>query len=135
MFRKILGMRPKALPFLKISVRNGDSTFFWWDPWTPFGPLFTYLASDGPSLLGIPVDTTIADLQTTSGWLLPNQDQINNCSYSRTSPPFSFMRGQMEHVGQLKTYLVNPLNQRLSSMPYGLNVKGRLGHRSSGIML
>uniref|UniRef100_A0A0D3BFV6 Reverse transcriptase zinc-binding domain-containing protein n=1 Tax=Brassica oleracea var. oleracea TaxID=109376 RepID=A0A0D3BFV6_BRAOL len=72
MFRKIFGMRPKALPFLKISVRNGDSTFFWWDPWTPFGPLFTYLASDGPSLLGIPIDATVADLRTTSGWLLPN---------------------------------------------------------------
>ena len=72
MFRKILGMRPKALPFLKISVKNGESTFFWWDPWTPFGPLFTYLASDGPSLMGIPIDATVADLRTTSGWLLPN---------------------------------------------------------------
>lgn len=72
MFRKILGLRPKALLFLKISVSNGDSTFFWWDPWTPFGPLIKFLASDGHSLLGIPIDSTVADLRTVSGWNLPH---------------------------------------------------------------
>lgn len=43
MFRKILKLRNKALRFLNIHVRSGDSTFFWWDPWTPFGPLYQFL--------------------------------------------------------------------------------------------
>ena len=39
MFRKILSLRHKALSFISVEVRSGDSTFFWWDPWTPFGIL------------------------------------------------------------------------------------------------
>lgn len=69
-FRKILSLRPKALRFLKIQVCSGDSTFFWWDPWTPFGPLADFLDSDGT--LGIPISSTVADLKTDEGWLLPN---------------------------------------------------------------
>lgn len=67
MFKKILGLRPKTLLFLKISVRNGDSTFFWWDPWTSFGPFIKFLASDGLSLLGIPKDSSVAEVRTYSG--------------------------------------------------------------------
>lgn len=65
--KKILGLRPKAPLFLKISVRNGDSTFFWWDPWTSFGPFIKFLASDGLSLLGIPKDSSVAEVRTYSG--------------------------------------------------------------------
>nr|VDC97245.1 unnamed protein product [Brassica oleracea] len=89
MFRKILGLRPKALPFFKVSVRNGDSTFFWWDPWTPFGPLIKFLASDGPLLLGISIDSTVADLRKDSVWNLPNarsEKQLLLFSYISSLP-------------------------------------------------
>ncbi|CAA7024003.1 unnamed protein product [Microthlaspi erraticum] len=69
MFRKILKLRSKAIQFLSIKVRNGDSTLFWWDPWTPFGSLFTYLGEDGPSRLGIPLNATV--VWSGTGWNLP----------------------------------------------------------------
>ncbi|WZY89463.1 hypothetical protein YC2023_046198 [Brassica napus] len=69
MFRNILSLRHKALSFIRIEVKSGDSTFFWWDPWTPFGILKEFLVSDGS--LGIPLTSTVADLKSADGWLLP----------------------------------------------------------------
>ncbi|XP_010513296.1 PREDICTED: uncharacterized protein LOC104789266 [Camelina sativa] len=71
-FRKLLKLRPKALKFLSINIGDGDSTFFWWDPWTPFGPLYQFLGSDGPSHIGIPLFSTVAELRNADGWSLPN---------------------------------------------------------------
>ncbi|CAA7043002.1 unnamed protein product [Microthlaspi erraticum] len=71
MFRKVLKLRRKALQFLSIKFGNGDSTFFWWDPWTPFGPLSLYLGEEGPSCLGIPISATVSDVWSGNGWLLP----------------------------------------------------------------
>ncbi|XP_010419047.1 PREDICTED: uncharacterized protein LOC104704705 [Camelina sativa] len=71
-FRKLLKLRPKALKFLNIKIGNGDTTLFWWDPWTPFGPLYHYLTSDGPSRLGIPLFASVSDLANGEGWTLPH---------------------------------------------------------------
>lgn len=72
MFRKLLKLRHKALKFLRIQIGNGSDTFFWWDPWTPFGTLYHYLGSDGPTRLGIPLCSTVSDLFSVSGgWSLP----------------------------------------------------------------
>ncbi|CAA7034489.1 unnamed protein product [Microthlaspi erraticum] len=51
MFKKILQFRSKATQFLSIKIGREDSTFFWWDPWTPFGSLHAFLGEDGPSRL------------------------------------------------------------------------------------
>ncbi|CAA7019532.1 unnamed protein product [Microthlaspi erraticum] len=71
MFRKILKLRSKAFQFLSIKIGRGESTFFWWDPWTPFGSLHAFLGDDGPSRLGIPLTATVSDLWCGSGWSLP----------------------------------------------------------------
>ncbi|CAA7058554.1 unnamed protein product [Microthlaspi erraticum] len=68
----MLKLRQKALQFLKVRVGRGDSTFFWWDPWTPFGPLHAFLGEDGPSRLGIPTSATVSDIWNGSGWTLPH---------------------------------------------------------------
>lgn len=70
-FRKILKLRPKALPFLRIKIGNGENTFFWRDPWTPFGSLFTFLGPHGPSSLGIPLDGLVKDCIHSYNWFLP----------------------------------------------------------------
>ncbi|KAL0796690.1 hypothetical protein Bca101_068067 [Brassica carinata] len=72
MFRRLLKMRHKALQFLRIKIGDGDSTFFWWDPWTPFGLLYSFLGQDGPSRLGIPLFATVSDIRNGSSWLLPS---------------------------------------------------------------
>ncbi|KAL1222629.1 hypothetical protein V5N11_002455 [Cardamine amara subsp. amara] len=69
--RCLLKLRPKALPFLRISIGNGDETYFWWDPWTPFGSLIHYLGLEGPSSLGIPLFSLVKDSLSTAGWRLP----------------------------------------------------------------
>ncbi|CAA7020346.1 unnamed protein product [Microthlaspi erraticum] len=71
MFRKILKLRAKAIQFFSIKVGRGDSTFFWWDPWTPFGSLHAFLGAYGPSRLGIPLSATVSDVWNGSGWNLP----------------------------------------------------------------
>lgn len=68
MFRRLLKLRPKALDFIRISIGRGDDTYFWWDPWTPFGPLYSYLGQDGPTLLGIPLFALVSDVWNGSSW-------------------------------------------------------------------
>ncbi|CAH2061434.1 unnamed protein product [Thlaspi arvense] len=70
-FRKILKLRPTAARFLRIKVGNGDDTFFWWDPWTPFGPLLDFLGKDAPAKLGIPLSSLVKDVMLNGGWNLP----------------------------------------------------------------
>ncbi|KAG7536847.1 Reverse transcriptase zinc-binding domain [Arabidopsis suecica] len=70
MLRKLLKLRSKAYYFLKIKIGNGDDTFFCWDPWTPFGPLIHYFGTNGPTLLGIPLFSTVKDQTTSTGWNL-----------------------------------------------------------------
>lgn len=85
MFRSILSLRHKALPFISIEIKNGDSTFFWWDPWTPYGILRDFLGSD--TSLGIPLSATVADLHHGNGWALPNarsENQVLLLSYIST---------------------------------------------------
>ncbi|CAH8268181.1 unnamed protein product [Arabidopsis lyrata] len=71
MFRKILKLLHKAVSFLKITISNGEETFFWWDPWTPFGPLIHFFGPDGPSNLGIPLFSLVKDTLSSTGWSLP----------------------------------------------------------------
>ncbi|CAA7031264.1 unnamed protein product [Microthlaspi erraticum] len=71
MFRKILKLRSTATQFLRIKLGNGDSTFFWGDPWTPFGHLHAFLGEEGPSRLGIPLYATVSEVWSNNGWILP----------------------------------------------------------------
>ncbi|VVB04795.1 unnamed protein product [Arabis nemorensis] len=71
MFRKLLKLRYVAATFLRIKIGNGDDTFFWWDPWTPFGPLIHFFGPDGPYRLRIPLFHTVSDVLSSDGWLVP----------------------------------------------------------------
>ncbi|CAN6859447.1 unnamed protein product, partial [Brassica oleracea var. botrytis] len=68
MFRRLLKLHPKALDFIRISIGRGEDTYFWWDPWTPFGPLYSYLGQDGPTLLGIPLFALVSNVWNGSSW-------------------------------------------------------------------
>ncbi|CAA7057486.1 unnamed protein product [Microthlaspi erraticum] len=80
MFRQILKLRGKANPLIRNLIGNGDDTFFWWDPWTPYGPLIYYIGCEGPASMGIPLFSTVSELITTQGWTLPpprSEKQLN----------------------------------------------------------
>lgn len=63
-------LRPTVLSFLRIVVRRGAETFFWFDPWTPFGVLIDYLGPSGPADLGIPLDSLVSTITRGSSWSL-----------------------------------------------------------------
>ncbi|VVA90333.1 unnamed protein product [Arabis nemorensis] len=71
MFRRLLKLRHKAVTFLRILIGNGEETYFWWDPWTPFGPLIHFLGPQGPASLGIPLFSLVMERLSPAGWCLP----------------------------------------------------------------
>ncbi|XP_018464388.2 uncharacterized protein LOC108835656 [Raphanus sativus] len=89
MFPKLLKLMNKGLHFLKIHVGNDDSTFFWWDAWTSFGMLYTFLGHGGSSRLGVPLFATMADVRNGAGWHLPSarsDKQLQLLAYVSTLP-------------------------------------------------
>ncbi|CAA7061592.1 unnamed protein product [Microthlaspi erraticum] len=90
MFRQILKLRVKASSLIRTVIGNGDDTFFWWDPWTPYGPLIHYIGGDGPYAMGIPLFSTVSELKTTQGWKLPpprSEKQLNLHVFVTTLTP------------------------------------------------
>ena len=69
-FRRLLKLRHIALSFLSISVREGGETYFWFDPWTPYGILIDYLGPSGPMDLGIPLNSLVSSITQGSAWIL-----------------------------------------------------------------
>lgn len=67
----ILGLRKLAERFLFSVVGNGSSTSFWFDVWTPQGPLLSFLGESGPRSLCIPLSAKVADACSGVGWKLP----------------------------------------------------------------
>lgn len=83
-FRKLLKLRNLAMRFLSIKIGNGEDTYFWWDPWTPFGPLIQHMGPTGPSALGIPITALVSDLLSPAGWTLPparSERQVALCVF------------------------------------------------------
>lgn len=89
-FRRLLKLRHIALSFLRIMVRGGSETYFWFDPWTPFGVLVDYLGPSGPSDLGIPLDSLVSSITQGSAWTLRparSERQVNLHVYLTSFTP------------------------------------------------
>ncbi|CAN7134885.1 unnamed protein product, partial [Brassica rapa subsp. narinosa] len=68
-WRCILRSRPVAAQFLVSEVKNGSKTSFWFDNWSPLGPLIKCIGADGPRRLRLSIDATVSNACNTSGWL------------------------------------------------------------------
>ncbi|XP_010425707.1 PREDICTED: uncharacterized protein LOC104710752 [Camelina sativa] len=68
MWKQMLKLRPTAKTFLSCSLGNGKSCSFWYDTWTPFGDLITFLGADEHQRIGLPLDSTVAQAHTGIGW-------------------------------------------------------------------
>ncbi|KAG7573766.1 Reverse transcriptase zinc-binding domain [Arabidopsis suecica] len=71
MWNSLLKLRPTAANFLKSIVGNGHNTSFWFDLWTPLGPIIKLLGNTGPRALRLPLNSSVADACTDQGWSLP----------------------------------------------------------------
>ncbi|XP_013645051.1 uncharacterized protein LOC106349608 [Brassica napus] len=63
-------MRGLAAGFLKAKVGNGQRLSFWYDRWTPLGPLITRFGELGPRELQIDEYALVKDACNSEGWLL-----------------------------------------------------------------
>ncbi|KAF3527153.1 hypothetical protein F2Q69_00048526, partial [Brassica cretica] len=68
LWKSILQLRPLAAIFLRTNVADGRNTQFWWDSWTPFGPLIQYLGYSGPSRLRLPLNASVAAGVRLASW-------------------------------------------------------------------
>lgn len=59
MWRKLLKYRSIAFPFHKVDVRNGYSTSFWFDQWSPLGQLMDIMKTRRVVDMGISVHETL----------------------------------------------------------------------------
>ena len=69
-WKALLKLRNLAEQFLRCYIGNGRNTSFWYDHWTPMGPLIKIIGPSGPAQLGVPLQSTVSDACSTSGWRL-----------------------------------------------------------------
>ncbi|XP_056863927.1 uncharacterized protein LOC108850223 [Raphanus sativus] len=67
---KLIKLKDEVFPLIKVRLENGLSARFWFDNWSPFERLATYLNFAG-SRLGIPLSATVASLHRNGSWHLP----------------------------------------------------------------
>ena len=70
-WKMLLNLRPLAEKFIKARVDNGADVSFWFDSWTPLGPLIKVLGDVGSRPLRIPIGAKVKDAYDLSGWRLP----------------------------------------------------------------
>lgn len=86
-WRKLLDLRPLAIQFCRTKLGNGNSTSFWFDPWTPLGQLITYTGQSGPRALRVRMNAAVVDATAGSVWTLPHprsQREVNLHAYLST---------------------------------------------------
>lgn len=69
-WRSLLSLRGLAAGFLKARVGNGQQISFWYDHWTPLGPLIQRFGVLGPRELQIHELASVAQACNINGWLL-----------------------------------------------------------------
>ncbi|XP_019084301.1 PREDICTED: uncharacterized protein LOC109125941 [Camelina sativa] len=67
----MLQLKSTLIEFLKCKVGDGCNTSFWYDTWTNFGQLITFIGDAGPRQLRIRKDAKVADAVRNGDWNLP----------------------------------------------------------------
>lgn len=68
----LLGLKLLAASFMKFTIHNGNNTSFWFDPWTPFGSLISFIGAGGPRLLRVPLNASVSEVCEANRWRLPS---------------------------------------------------------------
>ena len=70
-WKSLLKLRTLARPFITCTINNGRSASFWFDQWTPLGPLIDCIGTSGPRALRIRLSATVSEAVSGSLWNLP----------------------------------------------------------------
>ncbi|KAL9293807.1 putative reverse transcriptase zinc-binding domain-containing protein [Arabidopsis thaliana] len=76
LWRLLLKLRHLAAQFIKCKVRNGKKAWFWYDNWTPLGPLYGFFGDHGPRSLRVPILAKVADTAMIMAGKWQRQDRI-----------------------------------------------------------
>ncbi|CAD5326274.1 unnamed protein product [Arabidopsis thaliana] len=69
--RNVMELKPSIVEFMRCDVGNGESASFWYDAWTDFGQLLTFLGAAGPRQLRIRQDARVVEASRNGDWFLP----------------------------------------------------------------
>ena len=72
-WRKLLKLRDLAYEFMKVEVRNGETTYFWFDNWMGSGRLIDVTGAIGTTYLGLPRSALVSNAVSGDGWSLRNK--------------------------------------------------------------
>ncbi|XP_023636105.1 uncharacterized protein LOC111830004 [Capsella rubella] len=77
LWRSLLKLRELAEKFIKCNIGNGAAAWFWFDNWTPLGPLIKFMGEGGPRALSIPIEAKISSVYDLQEWKLqpPRSDK------------------------------------------------------------
>ncbi|XP_023633691.1 uncharacterized protein LOC111829244 [Capsella rubella] len=89
----MLQLKPTIVEFLRCEVGDGRSASFWYDSWTEFGQLISYLGEAGPRLLCIRKDAKVVEATRSGNWVFPaarsDNSQALMVALADHSPPES----------------------------------------------
>lgn len=71
MANQLILLRTTAYPWIKVDVGNGETTYFWTSNWAPMGSIRTFLQGHSSFALGVPTNSTLAELWDLDHWILP----------------------------------------------------------------
>lgn len=83
----LLLQRDAVFDWIKMTVGNGETCYFWSSNWSPFGNITRYLRGESFRNTGIPEMTVLAELWELGSWNLPparSEAQVNIQSYLST---------------------------------------------------
>lgn len=66
----MLSLRRLAAQFIRAKVDNGRQISFWYDHWSPLGPLIHRFGALCPRKLSIPPSSTVSEACSSTGWSL-----------------------------------------------------------------
>lgn len=66
----LLKLRQDALRFCKYVIGDGRKINFWYDIWTPFGQLISWIGTRGPLTLRVPLLALVSQACTNDRWLI-----------------------------------------------------------------
>lgn len=91
-WRCILRLRELVSNFLICEVNNGCDTSFWFDHWSPLGPLIDVFGREGTRKLRVHIDASVADACSAQGWTLPHPRSDNEVALhtflTTVTPPY-----------------------------------------------
>ena len=86
-WRKLLGMRDKIRPFLKVKIGDGADTWLWLDSWLPMGPILQNFDDRIIYDSGLPRHARVSSIIRNGQWAWPVENSPDLLILKQAIPP------------------------------------------------